>query len=67
MFTEGKVQIVPAVIVILLILSISGVLAYFLWFDRIPAPPLRSRPVQGVAIKLIDNGGTGNVHHSQGN
>jgi len=33
---------------LLLIVSISGLLLYFLWFSRMPDPPQRSRPVFGV-------------------
>ncbi len=68
MFTGGKIQKPAAFFfMLLLILSISGVLAYFLWFSRIPAPPQRSRPVLGVITKLIDNGGNSNAYRSQGN
>ncbi|HHX87855.1 MAG TPA: hypothetical protein GX693_06750 [Firmicutes bacterium] len=54
MFTGGRIQKSAAVIfMLLLVASITGLLAYFLWFSRMPVPPQRSRPVLGVVTSII--------------
>ncbi|NMA92826.1 MAG: hypothetical protein GX973_06900 [Firmicutes bacterium] len=56
MFTGGKTQRPAAVIFMLLLLFIivlTGFLVYYQWFPRIPAPPLRSRPVLGLGAKQL--------------
>ncbi len=57
MFSDGKIQKPAAVIfVALMILSVSGILAYFIWFSRAPAPPHRSRPVARLDTGITDYG-----------
>ncbi len=49
----------PAAVIfmLLLVLSISGVLAYYVWISRPSPPPARSRPVSGAVSKSIDDEG----------